>query len=130
MITINKVLIIKFVKYCLIGFSGMIIDFGVTYLFKEIIRINKFVANAIGFVVAATYNYYLNRVWTFHSHNPDVAIEYSKFLIISIIGLLINTIFLWVFNNKIRLNFYVAKFIAIVIVTIWNFFANLLYTFL
>ena len=130
MITINKILIIKFIKYCLIGFSGMIIDFGVTYILKEIIKINKFIANAIGFTIAATYNYYLNRIWTFHSHNPDIAIEYSKFLIISLIGLLINTVFLWFFNNKAKLNFYFAKFVAIVIVTIWNFFANLLYTFL
>jgi len=108
----------------------MIIDFGVTYILKEIIKINKFIANAIGFTIAATYNYYLNRIWTFHSHNPDIAIEYSKFLIISLIGLLINTVFLWFFNNKAKLNFYFAKFVAIVIVTIWNFFANLLYTFL
>ena len=28
-------LIIKFIKFCIVGFSGLLIDFIITYIFKE-----------------------------------------------------------------------------------------------
>jgi len=119
----------KFVKFCVVGTSGLIIDFGITYLCKEIFKIQKYVANAIGFTISATTNYFLNRVWTFNSNNPEVAIEFSKFFIISIIGLGINTFIIWLLTSKFRINFYISKGVATLIVVLWNFFANLLITF-
>ncbi len=120
---------LKFLKFGVVGFSGMVVDFGLTYLCKEKLRIQKYVANAIGFTSAATSNYILNRIWTFNSHNPEIALEYGRFLGISIIGLLINTLVIYLLVSKTRTNFYLAKLVAIVIVTIWNFVVNLNYTF-
>lgn len=62
----NDVLL-KFIKFCAVGGSGIIIDFGLTYMCKEMIKINRYLANAIGFITAATSNYVLNRIWTFES---------------------------------------------------------------
>ena len=120
---------LKFMKFCIVGFCGMLLDFGITYLCKEKFKIQKYVANAIGFMVAATANYFFNRIWTFQSSNPGVGLEYSKFILVSSIGLGINSFFLWLFINKLKKNFYFAKLIAIVITTIWNFTANLAITF-
>jgi putative flippase GtrA len=121
---------IKFVKFGVVGFSGVFVDFGLTYLCKEKLKIQKYIANAIGFTSAATSNYFLNRTWTFHSQNPEIAIEYSQFLGISLIGLLINTLVIWLLVSKTKANFYLAKLAAIFIVTIWNFVINLNYTFI
>lgn len=120
----------KFLKFGVVGFSGVFVDFGLTYLCKEKLKIQKYIANAIGFTSAATSNYYLNRIWTFHSHNPEIALEYGRFLGIALIGLLINTLVIYLLVSKTKTNFYLAKLVAIVIVTIWNFFVNLNYTFL
>jgi putative flippase GtrA len=125
----TRELVFKFIKFGVVGGSGVIVDFSFTYLFKEIIKVQKYVANAIGFTIAATSNYFLNRWWTFHSTNPHIAREYGRFLFISIIGLLINTFVIWILNSKLKLNFYLSKFFAIGVVTIWNFFANIAYTF-
>ena len=38
---IDKILISKFLKFGVVGCSGMIIDFGMTYLCKEILRTVK-----------------------------------------------------------------------------------------
>lgn len=126
---IDKLLIYKFLKFGVIGCSGMIIDFGFTYLCKEIFKINKFISNAIGFILAATSNYFLNRIWTFESHNEEIGTQYLQFMIISTIGLGINSLILFLLNEKFKWNFYFSKLIAIAITTIWNFFANLLFTF-
>jgi len=55
--------------------------------------------------------------------------EYSRFLLISMVGLGITSLVLWILTDKFKINFYVAKLGAIGVTTIWNFFANYLYTF-
>lgn len=121
--------LLKFLKFGAVGISGIFVDFGITYLCKEIIRIQKYISNAIGFTVAASSNYILNRVWTFESHDPGIALEYTKFILVSVIGLGINTLVLWFLVSKLKWHFYFSKLIAIGVVTVWNFLANLFFTF-
>ena len=121
--------IYKFIKFGVVGCSGMVIDFGLTYLFKEIVKIQKYIANTIGFCTAATTNFFLNREWTFHSTDPAITYQFCKFFFISLIGLGINTFVLWLLVSKYNKNFYLSKLFAIGIVLIWNFFINLYFTF-
>jgi len=120
-------MILKFIKFVIVGISGLIIDFSITYLFKEIFKVNKYISNSIGFSVAVSSNYFFNRLWTFSSDNPKVLTEYASFLLISIIGLGINNLFLYLFHKKMK--FYPAKLFAIIVTTIWNFLANYFITF-
>ena len=121
--------IMKFMKFAAVGLSGLFVDYAFTYLFKEIFKVQKYVSNSIGFIIAASSNYVLNRIWTFESENPDIALEYTEFLLISIIGLGLNNLILWLIVSKFKINFYLAKFFAICVVTLWNFLANFLITF-
>jgi putative flippase GtrA len=120
---------IKFIKFGIVGFSGLIVDFGLTWIAKEKLNIQKYISNAIGFSVAATSNYFLNRIWTFQSMNPEIAIEFSQFIVVSLIGLALNTFILWLIVSRFKFNFYLSKAFAIIVVMLWNFFANLLFTF-
>lgn len=107
----------------------MAIDFSVTYLGKEKIKINKYVANGIGFLSAATSNFLLNKYWTFEDRNPDELLQYSKYLSFALIGLGVNTLIIYLLVNKRKMDFYWAKLIAIGAVVIWNFIANYTFTF-
>ncbi len=125
-----KALIFKFLKFGIVGFSGMLLDFGVTFLLKEKARIHKYIANSMGFITAATNNYILNRIWTFHSNDPQIVEQYSKFILFAVIGLAINNFVIWLLSDHtFKLNFYVAKVIAIFVVFTWNFSMNYLFTF-
>jgi len=115
-------MILKFLKFIIVGFSGMIVDFSITILLKEKLKIHRYISSSAGFTLAATSNYLFNRLWTFESNNPKVLVEYSTFLIISLIGLFINNLFLYLFEKKLR--FYYAKFFAILVTSLWNFSAN------
>lgn len=128
----------QFIRFGLVGLSGIFVDFGITWLLKERAGINKYIANAVGFLSAATTNYILNRVWTFSSTNPEIAREYFLFLIISVAGLAINSLILWILTEKVsvpmlvgkeKIKFYLAKLIATGVVTIWNFLMNYYFTF-
>ncbi|MBO4307817.1 MAG: GtrA family protein [Bacteroidales bacterium] len=125
----EKAFLVKFMRFCVVGFSGTAIDFGLTWLCKEIFKIPKFIANTIGFVVAATSNYILNRIWTWGSQNEQVGVEYVKFFAVSLIGLGLNTLILYILNEKLKWNFYLSKVFATGVVMLWNFFANNFFTF-
>ncbi len=124
-----EILISRFIKFALVGLSGVVIDYGVTILCKEKFKIHKYISNALGFSFAASSNYILNRVWTFASHDPQIVSEYGRFILVSLFGLLINSGVLWVFHGKLKMDFYFSKLIAIAFTTIWNFFANVTFTF-
>ncbi|WP_299703414.1 GtrA family protein [uncultured Pontibacter sp.] len=119
----------KLLKFGLVGFTGLIIDFSVTFIAKERLRWNKYVANSLGFMLASINNYTLNRLWTFHSTDPEIGWQFSKFLLIALAGLLLNNLVVYLLTEKAKFNFYISKFIAIVLVFIWNFLLNYLYTF-
>ena len=122
-------MIFKLFKFIIVGFFGLFIDFGLTVICKEKLSLNRYLSNSIGFLLAVSSNYFLNRVWTFGSKNPEIIVEFSSFFFVSIIGLLINTSILWLIHNKMGINFYLAKFGAILVTTFWNFFANYFFTF-
>jgi putative flippase GtrA len=126
---VSKAFLWKFLKFGIVGFSGLFVDFGVTYVCKEWLKIQKYVSNSIGFTAAASTNYILNRIWTFQSQDPNIALEYTAFFIISLIGLGINNFILWLIITRFKLNFYLSKLFAIGVVTVWNFLANYFITF-
>lgn len=126
---IDHLFLLKFIKFCAVGFSGMFVDFGTTWLLKEKAGINKYVANSTGFTLAATSNYILNRFWTFHSENRQVATEYLMFMFIAAAGLAINNLVIYLLHSRMKMNFYLAKVFAVGVVTIWNFMMNYLFTF-
>ena len=121
-------LILKFLKFSVVGFIGLFIDFGITYLFRERIKVNQYLANSLGFTSAVVSNFLLNKYWTFADSNPDVIYQFTKFLLISLGGLLISNGIIYLLNRR-NINFYIAKAIAIVVVVLWNFIMNYKYSF-
>lgn len=126
--------LLKFLKFGVVGASGMVVHFGVLYILRDVAQINQFVANTIGFITAATTNYILNRVWTFRSREKQVGLEYLKFILVSVIGLGINNGTLWLMGKlfpdwNADWRFYILWVIAVGVTTLWNFFGNMLFTF-
>lgn len=124
----------KFIKFGIVGASGMVVHFSVLYLFKEIVGLNPYLANTIGFVTAATTNYILNRIWTFRSKEKQVAVEYLKFILVSVIGLGVNNGTMWLTGKLLPdwfddWRFYLIWVFAVGVTTMWNFFGNMLFTF-
>ena len=122
-------IVMRFIRFGIVGASGLIVDFGVTWLCKEKLRWNKYVSNSLGFILAASNNYFWNRLWTFHSESVEIVREYSTFVLIALVGLGLNNLIIWLLHEKAQLNFYLSKLIAIGCVMIWNFSMNYVFTF-
>jgi len=123
------VILLRFIRFGIVGASGMVVDFGVTWLCKEKLRWNKYISNSLGFTLAATNNYIWNRLWTFESQSEAVAREYVSFFVIALLGLGLNNLIIYLLHDRWHFNFYLSKLIAIGVVTLWNFSMNYVITF-
>jgi len=121
--------ILAFLKFGITGVSGLIIDFSLTWIFKDEFHFNKFVANAIGFSAAVISNYIIHRNWTFKDNKSKAGPQFTAFVTVSVIGLLLNSGIILLLDNLLSVNFYISKAIAIFIVFFWNFSVNYFFIF-
>jgi len=129
----------RYLKFSAIGALGAVINTIVLWTANEVFFVYYLWAAVLAFCVASTSNYTLNRKWTYRS-NGKVPKQYSQFLLVSASGLILNLLLLWVIveeampflnlqKDKASLYLIVANLIAIVLVGLFNFFANTLWTF-
>ncbi|BAZ16543.1 family 2 glycosyl transferase [Calothrix sp. NIES-4071] len=123
----------RFIRFALVGLSGVFVDMTLLYLLSDPTTLNfpltrsKILASEI-----AIYNNFLwNDIWTFGDISRQQKQWHQrikrllKFNIICLAGLVINVFVLNILFNKFGINRYVANLIAIGIATIWNFWINL-----
>lgn len=112
---------LAFIKFGITGVSGLIIDFSLTWFFKDEMNFNKFVANGIGFTAAVVSNYIIHRNWTFKDNKSKTGMQFTAFFTVSLIGLFLNSAIIFLLNNMLFVNFYISKAAAIFIVFFLEF---------
>ena len=122
--------IARFLRFGLVGFSGVFVDLGVFYLLRSQ-NFGLTSSAAISGELAIINNFLWNDFWTFgdiSSLQPGKRQRLKrllKFNIICLAGLALNVLIVNFFFNFLGINEYVAKLIAIAAVTVWNFWLNL-----
>ncbi len=113
-------------KYYIVGVSGVLINLGILYVLKEYVGLWYLVSSAIAIYVSMTTNFFLNKAWTFNDTaiKQPVIFMYAKFIGISIIGMLIQLGFNYLFVDKAHLYYLLAALISIVIASGINFILN------
>lgn len=80
---------IEFIKFCLVGSSGVFIDMGVVIAAKTFFGLDTRLCAVFGFAFAVTTNYILNRMWTFKSgRSTPIKKSYITFVAVCCTGLL------------------------------------------
>ena len=113
----------------MVGLVGFLTDMIVTFSLKNKVKINMYVANTIGFLCGCAINYTLNKLWTFNDNNDDIINQFTRYVTISVGGLFIVNMLIYIFTNKMKVNFLIAKISSVVVVSIWNFIMNYCFTF-
>jgi putative flippase GtrA len=119
----------RFVKFALVGFSGMIVDLTVLYLLVEFFAVHYLVASVVSFLLAVVNNFLLNKYWTFEDKNKRGVYQFFSFLLISLCGLVLNLVIMYLLVDLCVVWYILAKVIAIFLVTFWNYFMNKKITF-
>lgn len=119
----------QFIKFSVVGVSGTVIDWIFYFIFTRWLFTYYLIAKALSFIFAAANNYFWNRVWTFRSKDKNIVKQFIKFFAVSVIGLFINILIMYIVVNDFKLSDFYGLIIATAIVMFWNFFANKLWTF-
>lgn len=130
---ISRLPIERFIRFAMVGASGVVIDMGLLYLLSDPHTLawgltrSKLIASEMAIIN----NFLWNDAWTFGDLVKDQSamraklVRFVKFQLICSTGLLLNTLLLNLQFNYLGMNRYVANAVAIGVVTGWNFWLNL-----
>lgn len=123
----------RFIRFGLVGLTGVFVDMTVLYLLSDPTTLAWGLTRSkiIAAEVAIINNFLWNDRWTFGDLSSQQKgwskrlKRFIKFNLICLAGLVLNVLLLNLFFNGFGINRYLANFVAIAIVTLWNFWVNL-----
>jgi putative flippase GtrA len=111
----------QFAKYFIVGFSGLFLDMGSLYLLTELAHLRPVVGVMINGVFMLNYIFFLNKHWTFKSSGVTHK-QIVRFLILGGFNYAIAIGWMYLFNDKLGLNHFLARISNIAVAVAWNFF--------
>jgi putative flippase GtrA len=119
---------VQLVKFGVVGASGYVVNLAVYTLLLEEADLHYVAAATGSFLVAASWNYWWNRTWTFRAQRGNFGIQGMRFFIVSAAVYVANVGVLAALVSS-GLGKIVAQAIAIILVTPLNFLGNKLWSF-
>jgi putative flippase GtrA len=137
----------RFFRFATVGAIGALVDFSTFNVLVNFIHIPAVWASVCSFAAAVISNFLWNRFWTYpDSRSKQVSKQVVQFTLVSLIGLSIRTPLFAVlekvlvrglsaivprsfFLSSVFLGHNIALAIAILVVMLWNFYANRFWTY-
>ena len=137
----------RFLRFLAVGAFGAVVDFGIFNLLTQLTSILPVIASGISFICAIISNFLWNRYWTYpDSRTKPLGSQLAQFALVSGIGLIIRIpLFAFLEPNLISaagsilpagyflndrfVGHNVSLAIAVLVVMLWNFFANRFWTY-
>jgi len=121
-----------FVRFCIVGASGTLIDTTMLFLLSDPRTLNWSLTGSkiIAAEVALANNFIWNDLWTFgkfsrrQNNFRQRARRFLKFNLLCSVGIILNLIILNVGFKAFHMNRYIANLSAIFVVTFWNYNTN------
>ena len=118
---VNHKLMLQLIRFAIVGVIAAFADVGVLVTLKELLHIDVLISSAISFCVSVTVNYLLSMTFVFKSKKQSKVKEFIIFVFLSIGGLCLNQFILWIGTKYTSVYYLTVKFLAMVIVPIYNF---------
>lgn len=117
-----KQLIAQFAKFGVVGVIAFVIDYGLLILLTEAFGVNYLISATISFTVSVVFNYLASMRYVFtHKEGLSRQREFVIFVILSVVGLIINDVLMWLGVDSFGFNYMLVKIFATAVVMVWNF---------
>lgn len=121
-----------YVRFCFVGVSGIVVDMGLLFILADpkMLAMNLSLSKTLAAFVAIFNNFIWNELWTFReitnrqSTWPDRKRRLIKFYLICFSGIVLSILLLILQVKMFSMNVYLSNFVAIIIVSFWNFGLN------
>ncbi len=117
-----KKLIAQMMKFGVVGFLSFLIDYGLMVLLTEAFGVNYLVSATISFTVSVVFNYLASMRYVFrHKEGMSRRREFVIFVVLSVAGLIINNLLMWLGTGLLGISYLITKLFATAAVMVWNF---------
>jgi len=114
--------------FLFVGGIATALQYLILIILVELYRLDAITSSSIGFGVSALLNYYLNYHLTFKSEAPHY-LALPKFLIVASIGLVLNGLLMFLFSEKLAIQYFTSQIFSTGGVLLWNFTISKIWTF-
>jgi len=118
----------RFLKFCLVGGSGVLVNMGLLWLLTEAGGLFYLASSAVAVECAIINNFIWNDVWTFRDRRAAGwrarLCRLARFNLVSLAGLGINIVVLWLFTDQLGVYYLLSNLAGIAAATMWNFLVN------
>jgi len=122
----------RFLKFCLVGLSGVVVNMGLLWLLTEFGGLFYLLSAAISIETSIISNFILNNYFTFSDRRPSGVKSFFnyllKFNLVSLAGLGINMGILWLLTEVFGMYYLLSNLCGIAVATLWNYLVNTLWT--
>ena len=132
-------------RFMAVGILGFVVDAVTFYVFSRVFDLSLLVAQACSFTVAVVHNFFWNRHWTFpEARRKSLRRQLTQFYVTSVAGLVIRSVTIALVASPFHrlavayplsslppklVSDYAALSTAVLIVFVWNYVVNRIWTF-
>lgn len=117
-----KRLIEQMLKFGVVGVICFLIDYVLLFICTEYLGMHYLLSGVCSFAVSVIVNYLLSSHFVFEmDKSRKKEEEFFLFVLLSIIGLLINELVLGIFTETLAVHYMISKIVATAIVMVYNF---------
>lgn len=117
-----KKLIAQVMKFVIVGGLSFVLDFIIYYVLKNFFSVYYIVAGFFSFTLSLIFNYLMSMKFVFKSKDDlKKTHEFIIFVTLSVIGLGINLLCLYILVDLFNINDLIAKILVAGIVMVFNF---------
>lgn len=115
----------QFIKYFFVSGIALFADMSILFILTEYFNVYYILSATISFLAGIAITYILSKFYIFTKTKIDNKInEFTVFLIIGIIGLILNNVFLYIFTEYLGIYYMLSKIFVIIVTYLWNYFAR------
>ena len=121
----------RFLKFGVVGFSGVFVDLGVFWILSNGLGLAAVTATILSAEVAVLNNFIWNDRWTFGDRSiqqpglRSMVRRFLKFNVLCLVGIVLQGTLVGLMSNVADVPAIGAKLLAIALVMLWNFWINL-----
>lgn len=120
-----KKLMEQIIKFGFVGFLSFFIDYGIMVLLTECFGMDPLLSSGVSFTVSVVVNYILSITFVFETDRKKSRFgEFVIFVFLSVIGLGINELCMWVAIRMLGIHYMISKVGATGVVMVYNFISR------
>ena len=123
----NNMWILQYAKFAVVGITSLMVDYVFMVFLTEntAFGLDYFQASAFSYTLSVFVNYILSMKYVFHGKEDMGKVkEASIFFVLSLVGLFLNQMMMWVAVELLGIYYVAAKLLSTLLVTNYNFISR------